>query len=132
MSKRTRSGSEDIPSIVSELLREVPKQTQTILLVDDSYLKSTASQVEAETAFLDRGNSYKNLNNAKTLLTAILDIRSQDSSQFVLDGVHVEDPAAPERALDVEVPVPQVAIENGATVDVAPSEAAVLRHSSCH
>ena len=64
MSKRTRSGSEDIPSIVSELLREVPKQTQTILLVDDSYLKSTASQVEAETAFLDRGNSYKNLNNA--------------------------------------------------------------------
>ena len=83
MSKRTRSGSEDIPSIVSELLREVPKQTQTILLVDDSYLKSTASQVEAETAFLDRGNSYKNLNNAKTLLTAILDIRSQDSSQFV-------------------------------------------------
>lgn len=65
MTKRARSASEDIPSIVSDLLREVPEQTQTILMVDDSYLQSTDSQVAAETNFLQKDNTYKSLNNAK-------------------------------------------------------------------
>lgn len=60
-----RSGSEDIPSVVSDLLREVPRQSQTILMVDESYLKSTESQVEAESLFLKQENSLTMLNNAK-------------------------------------------------------------------
>ena len=65
MTKRVRSGSEDIPSIVSDLLRDVPQQTQTILMVEDDYLKSTDAQVEAESLFLQKPNALKKLNNAK-------------------------------------------------------------------
>lgn len=65
MTKRLRSSSEDIPSIVSDLLREVPKQTQTILMVDDNYLKSTDNQIEAENIFLKKDNAYNNLKSAK-------------------------------------------------------------------
>ena len=65
MSKRLRSSSEDIPSIVSDLLRDVPQQSQTILMVEDDYLKSTDSQVEAESLFLQKSNALKKLNNAK-------------------------------------------------------------------
>ena len=65
MTKRVRSGSEDIPSVVADLLREVPKQSQTILMVDESFLQVTDSQVEAESLFLQRENSLVRLNNAK-------------------------------------------------------------------
>ncbi|MAU14028.1 MAG: hypothetical protein CMH46_00625 [Muricauda sp.] len=65
MTKRARSGSEDIPSIVADLLREVPQQSQTILMVDESYLKSSDSQVQAESNFLQNSNTFQSLNNAK-------------------------------------------------------------------
>ena len=50
-SSRKRSGSEDIPSMVQELLRDLPKQSQTILTVDDNFPKTLENQRLAEEKF---------------------------------------------------------------------------------
>lgn len=63
-SSRKRSGSEDIPSMVQELLRDLPKQSQTILTVDDDFPKTLDNQLKAEENFLQNKNKQKSLEDS--------------------------------------------------------------------
>lgn len=59
-SRRDRSASEDIPSIINDLLKEMPEETQSILIVDDQKIHNTSrEQIEAESKFLE----HKNIQN---------------------------------------------------------------------
>lgn len=64
-SSRKRSGSEDIPSMVQELLRDLPKQSQTILTVDDNFPKTLENQRLAEEKFLKNKNTQKSLEDSQ-------------------------------------------------------------------
>ncbi len=72
--RRDRSASEDIPSIINDLLREMPQESQSVLIIDDRKIhQSTQEQIEAETKFLqhksiqDKFNSSSNPFDAEFL-----------------------------------------------------------------
>ena len=56
---RERVGSEDIPAVVQELLKDLPSETQTILRVDDNYPFDSNEKKEAEEQFLNNKNTNK-------------------------------------------------------------------------
>ncbi len=56
-SRRDRSASEDIPSIINDLLKEMPDESQSILIVDDRKIHNVSKeQIEAESKFLEHKN----------------------------------------------------------------------------
>lgn len=65
MSSRKRSGSEDIPAMVQELLKELPKESQTILTVDDDFPNTSKNQIVAEEKFLNNKNTQKSLEDSQ-------------------------------------------------------------------
>lgn len=64
-SSRNRSGSEDIPAVVQELLKDLPSETQTILRVDDNFPLESANKKEAEEQFLNNKNTDRLLQDSK-------------------------------------------------------------------
>jgi len=62
---RDRVGSEDIPAVVQELLKDLPSETQTILRVDDNYPFDSNDKKEAEEQFLNNKNTNKLLQDSK-------------------------------------------------------------------
>ena len=60
---RPRALSEDIPDILRELLQDVPKQSQTLLYVDNMQQGTTDSQLRAEEKFLGNKNIRDTMTN---------------------------------------------------------------------
>ena len=57
MKNRDRSASEDIPSIINDLLKDIPDESQSILIVNDQKIHDmTEEQVKAESKFLQHKN----------------------------------------------------------------------------
>lgn len=65
-SHRKRSGSEDIPTMVLDLLKELPKRSQTVLTVDDNFPATLTNQLQAEEKFLENKNRQKTLEDSQT------------------------------------------------------------------
>ena len=60
MKNRDRSASEDIPSIINDLLKDIPDESQSILIVNDQKIHDmTEEQVKAESKFLQHKNIQK-------------------------------------------------------------------------
>lgn len=86
-SSRRRSGSEDIPAMVQELLKEIPQQTQTILKVDDNFPMDGENQKEAEEAFLNNKNIQKSLEDSQNCFDYVF-LRKL-LQQTPLDSLHI-------------------------------------------
>jgi hypothetical protein len=84
---RARSGSEDIPALVHDLLRELPKETQTVLTVSDDFPSVNKNQVKAEETFLNNKNRQLSLENSQNCFDYVF-LRKL-LQQTPLDALHI-------------------------------------------
>ena len=84
---RARSGSEDIPALVQELLRELPKESQTVLTVDDDFPSVNKNQKIAEEDFLKNKNKQLSLENSQNCFDYVF-LRKL-LQQTPLDALHI-------------------------------------------